>query len=301
MELKKVTIANSPNASSNIICYDNIDNHIVYMSLLGYDSVIKLMTKQANKRNVFYVNRTGSYITTHNACEIIKHKSQNSDYTHAIIYRKDRVVETRNKEEFLQAYIYTDLPNEFNLLTTVQNNQPIPDQLISKLYDKLYAHTPVPIIREWVPFIANTLIRTGRLVQMPCHKSDDLNFKVFRLSIMFKDLFSIVSSGLSNTAISIEGSNIPSEAIKEVTGLDSYLNSFTEILARKIQESFTPKFIPGEDDLSENLQVFDDYSTYKGLKMYEAQKAVAQSVSNNLDTNNVSFIIGEMGCGIGCI
>lgn len=297
LQLRKVNVGNGPYANANIACTDPSTGQIVFLSLISYDGTIKSITKEINRRNSVYIERMGNFGTSYKSYEIIKTKDQESDYSHAVIYRKDEVTEDRSGNEYLNAYIYTKLPDDFRLTDCIYNNAELPKELLESVYDKLYLHTPAPLIREWMDYIVRALVNNGSIRELRCFKPEGENFKVYKLYIRFKTIFDIISQGLQNRVINVNGTNEVSPEMQDINGLDSYLNSFTGILTDQIQRSFRPKFTPGVDEYSERLQIFDDYATYKGLKMYEAQKAVVQSASNNLDKNNVSFIIGEMGSG----
>ncbi|PTY93044.1 DEAD/DEAH box helicase [Heyndrickxia sporothermodurans] len=297
MQLRKVNVGNGPYANANIACHDPSTSQIVFLSLISYDGTIKAITKEINRRNSVYVERIGNFGTSYKSYEIVKTKDQESDYAHAVIYKKDEVTTDRSGNESLNAYLYTKLPDRFNIADAIHSNADLPQELLDAVYDKLYAHTPVPLIRDWMSYITRALVNNGSIRELRCFKPEDTNFKVYKLNVRFSTMFQIVSQGLQNQAINVNGTNQASPEMADISGLDSYLNSFTGILADQIQRSFTPKFTPGVDAYNENLQVFDDYAAYRGLKLYEAQKAVIQSASNNLDKNNVSFIIGEMGSG----
>ena len=297
MQLRKVNVGNGPYANANMICVDSYNGQIVYLSLISYDGTIKTITKDINKRSSVYIERMGSYTTMPKSYEIIRTKDQDTDYSHAIIYKKDEVAEDSRGREYLNAYIYTRLPDDFRLNDIIHNDAEIPEELVDAIYDKLYAHTPVPLIREWMDHIVRTMIGNGYMSELRAFKPEDENFKVFRLRVRFDSLFQIVSQGLQHRVINVNGTNEPSPEMQDINGLDAYLNAYTGILADQIMRSFNPKFTPGKDEYNENLKIIDDYTQYKGLDMYEAQKAVAQSASNNLNKNNASFIIGEMGAG----
>jgi hypothetical protein len=297
LQLRKINVGNGPYANANIACHDPSNSQIVFLSLISYDGTIKAISKEINRRNSVYIERIGNFGTTYKGYEVIKTKDQESDYAHAVIYKKDEVTSDRNGQEYLNAYLYTNLPDNFSLSEAVQSNANLPEELLNSVYDKLYAHTPVPLLRDWMNYITRSLVNNASIRELRCFKPDDTNFKVFKLYVKFSTLFQIVSTGLQSERINVNGTNQTSPEMADINGLDSYLNSFTGILADQIQRSFTPKFTPGVDPYNENLQIFDDYATYRGLKMYEAQKGVVQSASNNLDKNNVSLIIGEMGSG----
>lgn len=298
MELLKVNVGNGPQANANIICYDFRYNSCVLLSLISYDSTIKQILTEINQgKSKIYMQNFGSSKSIYKGYEAIREKDQETGYVHAIVYKKDEIKEERNGDEVLRAYVYTDLDDEFALYNVLNEDFQIPEKLKTAVYNKLYEHTPVPLLEEWMDYIIKELYLADSLSELDVFKPDDFKLKVFRLDISFSSLYKIVSNGLKDKHITINGTTEVSPEMESVTGLDSYLNNFTGILANKIQESFRPLFIPGEDAYSQALKDFDDYATYKGLRMYDAQKAAIQATSNNLDRNKVSFIIGEMGSG----
>ena len=108
----------------------------------------------------------------------------------------------------------------------------------------------------------------------------------------------IIQNGLRNGIINIEGSNKPSEILPNISGLNDYLSSFGEILAEKIQTSFKPKFVPGEDKYDAFTNYVDDYIFDEAnIEIFEAQKSVVQAVVNDLRDNDATFMIAEMGAG----
>jgi superfamily II DNA or RNA helicase len=107
----------------------------------------------------------------------------------------------------------------------------------------------------------------------------------------------LVQEGIREHNISINDSHENSELMSFIDGLDSYLNVFGDTLAHRIQQSFSPKFIPGTNNYDEYVNNYDDSCYYNGIELYNAQKATIQAAVNNLKVNNVTFVIGEMGCG----
>ena len=86
----------------------------------------------------------------------------------------------------------------------------------------------------------------------------------------------------------------PQDLMDSVNGLDSYLNIFGEILAERIQQSFTPKFDPNKDEYDTWVNYYDDSCYHAGIELYNAQKACIQSSVNNLKVNKATFVIAEM-------
>lgn len=292
--LTNVNVGNSSYVSGNIVSYDINKHEIVFLSLLGYSSVIKVITKDINHRN--QVSIGSRYFTSvPKAYEIINSKQADSDFSHAIIYRKDNVYTDDQGNEQILAYIFTELPADYKFDNIIDI---YPEELLNNIYDKIYAHVSAPVLREWMPYIVRNLIANNCLVEVTVIKPDEVNMRVFRIAFQFRFLSGLISKGLDEREITINGCEQSSEEIIEITGLDSYLNTFAETLAGKIQQSFVPKFIPGQDNYSEALQNFADYTSLRGnLVLYEAQKSTIQAASNNLDKNGVVYIIGEMGSG----
>ena len=292
--LRKVTIANGSSIDANIIALDSSANELIYLSAFGYDSHTKFATKNINKKNTVYIEGRGSYQTESKAYNVLKSKDPNSDYYHVIAFKKDKVVDSTN-DKILFAYLYLPInENEYDKWDIDNDEKEIPEIILNTLYDKLNKQTPVPLLKEWMPYILRKL--TWNFSSTNIYKDDNIKFQVLKLRVPFLTLFNIVSEGLSDGELTIDNCNSSSEMMREdVTGLDSYLNSFSEILANKIQESFKPKFIPKIDTYSEQLLDFKDYASYKGLNMYDAQLAVSQATANHLKNSEVGFIIGEMG------
>ncbi len=301
MEFKKLNISIGPYASAECIAYDRTDACVAYMSIMGYDGTIKSISKEVNKKNKINIVNHGSYNVGYKEYEVIKSKDSGSDYAHAIIYKKDRVYKSSNGIEILSCYVYANLGKDFSLKSYYsyegQLSPDYPKELLSRIYDKLYDNSPAPILMDWMQYITSELQRRGHLSELRMIKQDEEALNAFKLQVPFDILFLIIKNGLSSGRISVNGSNLSSSRINEVTGLDSYLNSFTEILTDKIQASFSPKFRPGIDKYSSKLNTFADYAKYKGIELYDAQKGVIQAASNNLDKNNISLIVSEMGSG----
>jgi superfamily II DNA or RNA helicase len=293
-ELLRMNVANSAYVNANIASYDTRNSEIVFLSLLGYTTTMKVIAKEINRRN--NVSIGNRYFTSQpKAYEVINAKQADSDFAHAIIYKKDNVYTDTENNEHLLAYVFTELPASYNINNILDD---YPEAIQSAVFDKIYKHTPIPMLREWMPYVVRHLVASNALTEASIVKPDEVNMKVFRLNFRFGFLSELISQGLDRREITINGCEQTSEEMREVTGLDSYLNTFTETLAGKIQESFTPKFVPGRDEFSESLQNFADYVSLRGgLDLYEAQKSAIQSASLNLDKNRVSYIIAEMGSG----
>lgn len=280
---RRFNVGTTPYAHYDTVAVDRVSGTLVYASVVGYASIINQISKEINKMNNVYAEGPNYCRTISNGFIVEKRKQSNSDFMHMISYRKDVVREENNNDERLLCYIYC------------RTN----DEKIDRVYDKLYKNTSIPIIKEWIPYIITMLERDSNLRQVNVYydTTKAKPFDCFCLNITREMLIRIVSNGLQNGVISVNGTNVASTNLNEITGLDSYLNHYGEILANKIQESFVPKFIPGESLYDTKVDDYDDSCYDAGIEIYEAQKAVIQASVNNLNKNDVSFVIGEMGTG----
>ena len=296
---RTVSVNNGASLTVNIGAWDNRNEGFVYMSAFGYTEATKKTVREMNRKNNMYF--CGRYFTTEpKAYEIISGKLGDSEYSHTVAYKKDRVYKDEHGREYLKGFIF--LAPEVKIeksLFTMREERLFPEVIRNAVYDKLYKLSPTPILEEWTDFIIMGLLNMGAIRECDIYTNTDTrSFKAYVLNLGVEDLTKLITDGLRNHEISIDGSNEASETIEAITGIDSYLNTFSEVLTERIQGSFQPRFVPGIDTYSQTLRDFADYASYRGgIDLYEAQKSVIQATSNSLDENRSSFIIGEMGCG----
>lgn len=290
IEFKRLTVGNSPYVSANMFCGDYRIG-LVMFSALGFDTSIKEVVAQVNRANNVYCEGLGSHNTGgSDKFEVYRSKDGASDYSHVICIRKDTV----SDNGVITSTFVMDKELNFNLM----DQKDYTEDFLNAFYQKLYEATPTPIIPEWSSYLAHQLASRGQLFKASRYfATEGTEYTAFIIRLTAESLFEIVSNGLKRGDIQVNGSNRSSSEMKAVEGMDQYLEAFSGILADKIQTSFEPKFVPGKGTYNENLQTFSDYVSYRGVDLYDAQKAVMQASSNNLDKNDVSFIIGEMGTG----
>lgn len=292
----------------NIAATDRNGEGVCFASLFTYATVTKEITRLINKRVEIRCNCSW-YKTTPNSYNVISSKIPNSDFYHTIIYKKDRTYLDRYGNENLVLFIFRevdrDIENELDeALTTLRRNEKykFSSDLKDAVYYKLYNNSPVPILKDWMDYILSALIRNMYMTKMKI--LDDANIKSgkkmigYVISCTIEYLINLISKGLKEKIISVNGTNISSESMKAIDGLDGYLNTFSEVLAEKIQKGFTPRFIPNKNEYSQELIDYINYTLYnRKINLYPAQKDVIQSVSNCLDYQKSAFIIGECGTG----
>lgn len=276
-----VSIGGFNNCKSDTVIV-NGNGAVVFISLLAYNSIINAIKPLFNmERIAIYTN--SDYYYSYGKYEIITKKTSDSDYIHMIAYSKDIYSNCNNYENFL-CHIFTD-----------------EEHLDEELYKCLTKYSSVPVLREWMPFVKSELRASNKLKEANTIQYSLGNRKSLVCHILNASrnlILNIVKRGLERGLIDIEGSNQHSTVLDTCTGLDNYLQLFGEGLAKKIQESFRPKFIPGEDSYGNYLCNIDDYVYYNaGINLYEAQRSTIQAIVNNMYTNKNTFLVGEMGAG----
>ena len=268
------------------MAYDRYSQDLLFISLVGYKSMIDEVIRLFNKSNEQLLIRcksSNSYKRKGAKYVIESSKSNNSDIVNAVIFLKDYYKVQASGEEWTM-YFY------------LKANEDHDEKMKELLLDKLTKYSSVPVLPEWIDYIYEQVeddlvqcyhtIQEGTQEIYCCRLHGDQNY-----------VKRIITEGLSNGSININGSNEPSVLLEETTGLNDYLSLFGSLLADKIQNKFKPKFVPGTDRYSPYLLTLDDYIHCKGVELYAAQMAVIQANANNFKINKHGFIVGEMGSG----
>lgn len=282
-KLRKVRLDNCNHVFADTVVTDY--STPAFISYVAYNNLGNAIASVINNGYSCHIEGIGYYRLPKDRYAIEKRRSSNSDFVHVIAYAKDDIEIRKNGEEVLHCYLF------------YKNDE----EKLDRLYDKIYENTAIPILREWMPYLLSRLVSTSALRYLNVYyNSDALSeppFYAASLNVHKSALIRLISAGLAHGDISICEGAQTSELMAEIEGLDRYLNTFGEILARKIQESFVPKFIPGESSYCERLEDFDDECYSADIELFDAQKAVMQATINNLRNSDYSFIIGEMGSG----
>ena len=288
MSFNHLSICNMTHLNCDTIVIDQNLNRLVFFSVIGYPAAMKSNISKIKEETkpYTYMRGVGSLSMLRSGYDIEQKKQSNGDYIHTIGNLKDRFTEHNNGTEELMAYIY---------YSTGENSLEDRNQ---KIYDKLYKHFSVPMIPEWKDYIMTQLENRNKIYDLRIVTGHETRqFNACGLYVNSVDLSDIITNGLRTRNISIQGSNDPSILMDSIEGLNDYLNVFGETLAAKIQASFRPKFIPGVDSYSQSTNDYDDSIFSTGIEMYEAQKSLVQAAVNNLNKEDTTFVISEMGTG----
>jgi len=228
-------------------------------------------------------------------------RMDNSEFSHLMAYKKDRVDKDEAGNEHIHAYIF--LRPEEKITTTLfdmQHDESYPQELVDAVFNKLDELSPAPILKEWTKYLMKGMINTGRLQQASVNDRyyDDGNFYCYYINCTVDEIINRISGGLRAQSISINSTYDVSDEMNAISGIDAYLNTFSETLTDKIQTSFRPRFIPQVDKYSQTLNDISDFFEWHGhLSLYHAQKDVIQSIALAWDHQKNAFIIGEPGSG----
>ena len=285
---KKISVDHYTDCHADTIITDRYGD-VLFVSMLGFSSTIKIAQAKLKEKKRYTVKFDGRYYDTCTGdYETLTKKSDMSDYMHMIAYAKDRYQMQSNNAEQYTSFIFIRSASE----------------LSEELYKRIVKYSSVPILKEWIPYLMACMLNDTCLEVMNTQQYIPPNSNVepiicYKLYLSQSCLLSYVQEGLSQKAINIDGSNDHSIALDGCNGIDSYLQLFGEGLAKKIQQSFKPKFTPGEDTYSNYLHNVDDYVYYNaGVNLYEAQRSAIQAIVNNMKINKNTFLVGEMGAGI---
>ena len=269
------------------ISYDRYSDELAFASFVGYktavDAVHKLITK-TNEQLVVRGSGCSCYKKKGLQYVMETNKGANTDIVHATIFLKD-------------CYKVEELGESWTIYMYVKANDSNKESRIKELLlDKLNKYSSVPILPDWIHYIYDKSYDSMRMLQTTLMDGTE-EIEIYKLTGNQTTIKNIISQGLKDGDININGSNDPSVMLDEKTGLNDYLSLFGSMLANKIQQKFRPKFIPGTDPYSSYLMNLDDYIHYKGVELYAAQMAVIQASAKNFNINKHGFIVGEMGSG----
>lgn len=300
--LYNVSVNNGVYMYSNLSAYGQRGDGLIFVSAFGNSTVIQQAVRDLQNKKCNVRLHWSYYQTDEKSIEVISSKLQDSDYSHLLVYRKDEQYRSWEGAECLRLHAFLELPTdvEFGDVYNMARKQTYPTELVDIIYDKLLKFSPIPVIKEWVPYIISSSITSDNFKEASIYNSDDKkNFRCYYLDIPIIDLQRMLQTALRSGTIDIDNS-YTSDFMREVQGIDAYLQEFTVELTQKIQSSFVPRFIPGEDKYSVDLQALSDYMNYSDdISLYPAQKDVAQSISNTFDHSKCALVTAEMGSGDG--
>lgn len=296
MDLRTFTVGTSKNALADTAVINPSNGELVFVSVSGYNSIITEISRELNKRGTGYLQGYGRFSVGYKEYEVFKSKDANSDYAHLVAYKKDKTRVEKDQRETVLVNCFIEMENEANLRNIV-GYQGIPDVLADAVYNKLNKFTPVPLLKEWSKYITYELSSRRHLRMNRVVKQKDSKMYSYNINVPVENLYAIIKKGFDEGVLKVNGCEEVSDIMQSVQGIDSYLNPLSQQLTDVIENSFKSKFNPAVDTYSEGTKLFNDYSSYKGLNLYNAQLNVIESSARNLHKSKSSLIIAEPGSG----
>lgn len=311
-------INNLPSMKGNVTLFSS-QAGIAYMSGFAYSTLLKSIQTELKKNSRIYNSRytleaKGKSLNMESA------KIPNTDYSNIILYYKDfsKKENENSNNEILSFCVFLEIKEEDTRAWSYKGNSesyytPVLDrflkqdieehykeELLDIAFNKFYNLCPVPIKKEWTQYLLEKLVKryfVNALNGMDMRT--DKRMYGWHIRARVNVIIEILSDGIRNGDISVSEVKEASDTIKSVTGLDSYLENYKEVLAEKIKENFVPMFNPDIDTYSEELNELSDYIDYiGGLNLYDAQRGVIETTYRTLKKQKSVFIIGSMGTGI---
>lgn len=315
--MNSININGSKYVNSVFFAYDGYSSEFVFMSVVDKNMIIKYIASEINKKRfTASYRRSGKQSAASGATDFYTIKDPDSDYSTLVCWRKDTGLGVSQKD----LYLYIDVmqqPEDERIYDTtdlgraIRSEEPSTrlDLFYDALFEKLNAVMPIPIMKEWMPYITENMYDSSLFRSFSVVYGADRSTYTSLISsrpaifgVRFNEswLIELISDGLANHNISIKPGATASELMTNLTGLDNYLNMFSDTLASKIQQSFIPKYDPKKDKISERLDLLKDYvrwNTNFKVDMFPAQQTIIQAMVQHLRHNRTGIIIGEMGTG----
>ena len=312
-----IAINGSKYVNSVFFAYDGYSSEFVFMSVVDKNRIIKDIASEINKKRFTAAyRRSGRQSAASGATDFYTIKDPDSDYSTLVCWRKDTGLGASQKD----LYLYIDVMQQSveervcdmaDLGQAIRSEEPSTrlDLFYDALFEKLNVVMPIPIMKEWMPYITANMYDSSLFRAFSVAYGADRSTyaalvtsrpAIFGLRFNESWLVELISDGLRNQDISIKPGATTSELMAGLTGLDNYLNTFSDTLASKIQQSFVPKYDPKKDKISERLDLLKDYvrwNTNFKVDMFPAQQTTVQAMVQHLRHNRTGIIIGEMGTG----
>lgn len=310
-------INNLPSMKGNVTLFSS-QAGIAYMSGFAYSTLLKSIQTELKKNSRIYNGRytleaKGKSLNMESA------KIPNTDYSNIILYYKDfsKKENENSNNETLSFCVFLEIKEEDTRAWSYKGNsesyytpnldrflkqdieEHYKEELLDIAFNKFYNLCPVPIKKEWTQYLLEKLVKryfVNALNGMDMRT--DKRMYGWHIRARVNVIIEILSDGIRDGDISVSEVKETSDTIKSVTGLDSYLENYKEVLAEKIKENFVPMFNPDIDTYSEELNELSDYIDYiGGLNLYDAQRGVIETTYRTLKKQKSVFIIGSMGTG----
>lgn len=273
---------------ADILVYDEASHLLVAARFGGYPEAVRALADAISSGGSIDVEMEDeSYRLCATPKFYEKQLKKDCVYTECLIKRKD----DQNTKSSDSSEPSVNRRNQY--IFTGKNN-------MEQLFNEIDRKTSVPMISEFREYILEELQRRDCLKQLSIYSSNE-EFDAWCLTLDEDDkaLAKIVEDGLVNGHIAIPGATPQHRGyFREIGGVMDYLEAFGVLIAEKIKSSFQPLYDPSAEDVCDKILSADNYLySNKRIRLYPAQKAVAEGVKRELDSSKIAMIIAECGSG----
>ena len=173
----RLTVGTGRSLSANMGVFDRNGEGIVFASAFGYTTAVKQAEKDINRKtNCYFMSR---YFTSEsNAYDVHAARIPNSDYSHIIICKKDRITGEEGSK-LLSFFVFIDDPDFQQMsVSDLRFAREYPQKLLDIVFDKLYKMSPAPILKEWIPFLISDFARGGNIRALETYNQDEDKHKM---------------------------------------------------------------------------------------------------------------------------
>ena len=167
-DFRKISIDNKPSLNTDICVVDRSTNSLVFLSCIGYITNIKEASKALNYNNNVYINGYGTYKTMHKGFNTEIKRTADNDFSHLVAYLKDKEFNDSDGDERIICYLFA------------RNNE----DKYNMLFDKLYQHLSVPLLKDWMEIIFNKMYENDYITTLNVlHIYDYAPFYAYKINI----------------------------------------------------------------------------------------------------------------------
>lgn len=273
---------------ADLLVYDEISHMLVAARFGGYPEAVRALADAISAGGSIDVETEEDSFRLYTTPKIYeKQLKKDVVYTECLIKRKDdqntkAIGESDPVPGKRQQYIFTGKEDT------------------DQLYNEIDRKTSVPMIPEFQEYLLEELKKKDCLKRLSIISTHEkLDAWCLMLDEDEKVLAKIVEEGLSTGGIVIPGAVAQHKgSFREIDGVMDYLEAFGVLIAEKIKSSFKPLYDPSEEAVSGKILEADNYLfANKRIRLYPAQKAVAEGTKRKLDYGRMAMIIAECGAG----
>lgn len=271
------------------IVYDIKTNQLVLIYYGGYGETVKAMADAINSGGGIKVHTETHIMNLNSVVKAYKKNiKKDNPYAKCLILRKDDENCIINANE-------DNEEEEGNILR--KSYLFIKDKNKKQLFKEINKRTSIPMLEEYADYVIEKMQEEEILYQLECLS----NTNIIDAYCMIRDdntMQKIVETGLKEGHLKISDIKPKEKGFLDISDINTYLSKFGQEIAEKIKKSFIPLFDPTKEQISKEVEEIDDYLYQtRGIRLYSAQKIIAESIKRKLEKDKCVVLCAECGSG----